>query len=148
LSQAYVLDTSTLLHLIRGNELGQQLDSSFGLRAAMHRHAISIVTHGELQVLAERNDWGEQKRSALATALDNLVTINIDSEPLVRAYVQVEEACRKVPGGERKMGQNDMWIAATALLCGLPIITTDGDFRHLNGRLITVNWVNPKLGKA
>jgi predicted nucleic acid-binding protein len=114
----------------------------------MHRHAISIVTHGELQVLAERNDWGEQKRSALATALDNLVTINIDSEPLVRAYVQVEEACRKVPGGERKMGQNDMWIAATALLCGLPIITTDGDFRHLNGRLITVNWVNPKLGKA
>jgi predicted nucleic acid-binding protein len=46
------------------------------------------------------------------------------------------------------MGQNDMWIAATALLCGMPIITTDGDFRHLNERLITVNWVDPKLGKA
>jgi predicted nucleic acid-binding protein len=148
LSKAYVLDTSTLLNLIRGNELGLQIDAAYGLRAAMHRHAISIVTHGELLVLAERNNWGEAKRSALDLALDNLVTINIDSAPLVQAYVQVEEACRNIPGGERKMGQNDMWIAATALLCGMPIITTDGDFRHLNERLITVNWVDPKLGKA
>ena len=65
----------------------------------------------------------------------------------MQAYVRVEEACRNVPGGERKMGQNDMWIAATALLCDLPIITTDEDFSHLNGSLISVHWVDPKLGK-
>lgn len=147
LSQTYVLDTSTLLNLIRGKELGQQIDSAFGLRTAMYRHTISIVTHGEMKVLAERNNWGEQKRDALAVALDSLVTINIDSEPLVEAYVRVEKACRNAPGSERKMGQNDMWIAATALLCDLPIITTDDDFNHLNGRLITVHWVDPTLGK-
>ena len=148
MNQSYVLDTSALLNLLRGKELGRQIDRAFGLRDAMYRHTISIVTHGELKVLAERNGWGEEKRSALAAALDNLVTVNIESEPLVDAYVRVEEGCRTAVGGARKMGQNDMWIAATALLCGLPIITTDHDLNHLNGRLITVHWVDPKAGET
>ena len=147
MNQAYVLDTSTLLNLIRGKELGQQIDAAFGLRTAMYRHTISIVTHGEMRVLAERNKWGAQKRDALDIALDSLVTVNIDSEPLVEAYVPIEEACRNAPLNPRTMGQNDMWIAATALPCDLPIITTDDDFNHLNGRLITVHWVDPTLGK-
>jgi predicted nucleic acid-binding protein len=148
LSQTYVLDTSTVLNLIRGKELGKQIDTAFGLTRAMHRHTISIVTHGELTVLAERNNWGEAKQNAVSAALDNLVTINIDSEALIDAYVRIEQACRNVAGGERKMGQNDMWIAATALVSGLPLITTDKDFNHLHGRVITVHWINPKLGNA
>jgi len=38
-----------------------------------------------------------------------------------------------------------MWIAATALVTGLPLITTDKDFNHLGQVLIQVHWVNPKL---
>jgi predicted nucleic acid-binding protein len=114
----------------------------------MYRHTVSIVTHGELKVLAERNGWGQEKREALTKALYNLVTVNIGGEPLVDAYVRVEEACRKTQGSERIMGQNDMWIAATALLCGMPLITTDKDFKHLHGRLISVCWVDPDLGKS
>jgi predicted nucleic acid-binding protein len=148
LNQSYVIDTSVLLNLIRGKELGQQIDSAYGLRTAMYRHTISIVTHGELKVLAERNSWGPEKRKALSTASDNVVTVNLSGEPLIDAYVRIEEACRKAQGGERKMSHNDMWIAATALLCGLPIITTDDDFNHLHGRLISVCWVDPKLGKS
>jgi hypothetical protein len=45
LSQTYVLDTSALLNLIRGKELGEQIDRAFGLRSAMYRHTISIETH-------------------------------------------------------------------------------------------------------
>jgi tRNA(fMet)-specific endonuclease VapC len=148
LSQTYVLDTSTVLNLIRGKDLGKQIDAAYGLVVSMHRQTISIVTHGELKTLAKRRYWGPAKQQALAAALGNLVTINIDSDPLVDAYVRVEEACRSTPGGERKMGQNDMWIAATALLSGLPLITTDKDFNHLNGRVITVHWVDPTLGTS
>ena len=148
MNQAYVLDTSALLNLIRGKELGQQIDAAFGLRTAMYRHTISIVTHGEMKVLSERNNWGDEKKQTLSTALNNLVTVNIDCEPLVEAYVRVEEACRNTPGSDRIMGQNDMWIAATALFCELPIITTDDDFNHLHGRLITVHWVDPSIGKS
>jgi predicted nucleic acid-binding protein len=108
LSQSYVLDTSVLLHLIRGKELGEQIDRAFGLRSAIHRHVISIVTHGELWALAGRNRWGDEKRNVLNTTLANVVSLNIDSELLVRAYVRVEEACRTTSGGEQKMGNNDM----------------------------------------
>lgn len=106
----------------------------------MRLHTISIVTHGELKVLAERNEWGAEKRRVLDVALDNLVTVNIESKALVEAYVQVERACRGVIGGSRTLGQNDMWIASTALLCGLPLITTDKDFLPLHERLISDHW--------
>jgi tRNA(fMet)-specific endonuclease VapC len=145
LNQTYVLDTSALLNLIRGKDLGQQIDQAFGLRGTTYRHTISIVTHGELKVLAERNNWGGPKRDALSTALDQLITVNLDTQAIIDAYVRVADACRNAPGGERKMGQNDMWIAATALVCGLPIITTDEDFNHLHQTLITVYWVDPHV---
>ena len=148
MSQSYVLDTSALLNLIRGKELGQQIDQAFGLRSAMHRHVVSIVTHGELRALAQRNSWGNEKLGVLDTALANVITLNIDSDPLVQAYVRVEEACRTFPGGEQKMGHNDMWIAATSLLTGFPLITTDKDFNHLNGRLIQVHWIDPGQGRT
>jgi hypothetical protein len=57
MSQTYVLDPSTVLNLIRGKELGWQIDTAFGLRASTDRQSISIVTHGELRALAERNNW-------------------------------------------------------------------------------------------
>ncbi len=31
------------------------------------------------------------------------------------------------------MGKNDLWIAATAYVTGASLMTTDGDFDHLNG---------------
>jgi hypothetical protein len=77
LNQSYVLDTGVLLNLVRGKELGSRIDRQFGLSRSMRLHTISIVTHGELKVLGERNEWGPEKRSVLAVALDNLVTVNI-----------------------------------------------------------------------
>jgi predicted nucleic acid-binding protein len=148
MSQSYVLDTSVLLNLIRGHDLGKSIDRAFGLRAAFHRHIVSIVSHGELRVLAARNQWGEQKLGALLLALQEVVTVNVDSRAMVDAYVRVEENCRNAPGGERKMGQNDMWIGATALHTGLPLITTDKDFNHLDDRLIQVHWIDPKSGQS
>lgn len=144
MSQSYVLDTSILLNLIRGKELGESIDAAYGLRAALYRHTISIVSHGELRVLAQRKQWGEKKSEALTLALAELVTVNLDSSAIIDAYVRVEERCRTAVGGENKMGQNDMWIAATSVCTGLPLITTDKDFNHLDGTLIKVYWVDPR----
>jgi tRNA(fMet)-specific endonuclease VapC len=148
LSQSYVLDTSVLLNLIRGKELGQQIDQAFGLRTSLNRHTISIVTHGEMHVLAGRNNWGENKKTVLDHALSEVVTLNIDGNAIVEAYVRIEAACRRAPSGEKKMGHNDMWIAATALLTGHPLITTDKDFNHLGGSLLQIHWVNPDIRKS
>ena len=47
------------------------------------------------------------------------------------------------PEGARNMGKNDIWIAATALHTGLPLLTTDEDFRFLDGVLLQVFWIDP-----
>jgi predicted nucleic acid-binding protein len=38
----------------------------------------------------------------------------------------------------RKMGKNDLWIAATASLLNASLITTDADFDHLNDVFLNV----------
>lgn len=111
MKQSYVLDTGVLLNLVRGKELGTRIDREFALTSSMRLHTVSIVTHGELKVLAERNDWGAEKRNALAVALDNLVTVNIESEALVeRTYRWTE------PAGIRAAAAGSLGKT----ICGLP----------------------------
>lgn len=38
----------------------------------------------------------------------------------------------------RNMGKNDLWVAATTLVTNATLITTDGDFDHLNPKIIPV----------
>jgi len=42
------------------------------------------------------------------------------------------------------MGENDIWIAATAKVTGAVLLTTDKDFDHLHGKYLTRIWIDPK----
>ena len=42
----------------------------------------------------------------------------------------------------RNMGKNDLWIASTATLLGLELVTTDADFAHLNKVFLEVRQIN------
>jgi tRNA(fMet)-specific endonuclease VapC len=139
-SQSYVLDTSVLLFLLRGREVGDLIDRTYGLRASFYLHSISIVTHAELWVLVERNGWGERQQAVVERALSEFVTVDVAGAAIVEAYRKVEAASHG-----RTMGKNDIWVAATAMIAGLPLITTDTDFQHLDGKLLMVKYVNPKL---
>jgi len=55
-----LLDTSVLLHLARNKELGQELTRQFELDHSDHRPLISVVTVGEIMVLADRGNFGER----------------------------------------------------------------------------------------
>ena len=143
MSQSYVLDTSALLPLLRGKELGELIDRTFGLRAALYMHTLSIVTHAELWVLVERNGWGDEKKAAVEKALQEFVTVDVAGSQIVSAYRKVEAASVGVT-----MGKNDIWIAATSIITGLPIITTDKDFTHLSGKLLEVHYVAPALARV
>lgn len=106
MSGSYVLDTSVLLHLIRGKALGIEIDEAFGLTTSMHRQVVSIVTQAELWVMAERRNWGAAKRNALQNALDNLVVLSIEGHDFVQAYVSIsraEFAAEKVLGTWERM---------------------------------------------
>jgi len=41
------------------------------------------------------------------------------------------------------MGQNDMWIAATAHVLGCELVTTDKDFDHLHEAKVRCRWIDP-----
>jgi tRNA(fMet)-specific endonuclease VapC len=45
----------------------------------------------------------------------------------------------------RNMGKNDLWIAATASLLGLKLVTTDADFSHLHQVFIEAQVLKPEV---
>jgi tRNA(fMet)-specific endonuclease VapC len=141
-AKPYLLDTSVLLHLIRGGELGRYIRSTFKLDDAAYRPLVSIVTHGEIWALASRNRWGADKRAALRLMLDNLVTIDLNDDAILAAYVETDAAARAAPGGARNLGDNDLWIAATARAADAVLLTTDRDFIFLHPDHCFVQYIN------
>jgi predicted nucleic acid-binding protein len=136
-----LLDTNVILALVRANDLGQDIDKRFGLTTATQRPFASIVSLGEVHVLARRNGWGEKKLAALENALDNLVVVDINHPSVIEAYVTLDLVSQNHSEGARNMGKNDLWIAACAKAAGAWLLTTDKDFSHLipdhlNGEVI------------
>jgi predicted nucleic acid-binding protein len=139
-SAVYLLDTNVVLQLLRGKVLGRYLASTFGLLNTVNRPLISIVTHGELGVIADRNKWGAQKLRALQSALDNLVTIDLNDRSVLQAYVSVQRFSQLVG---RELNANDAWIVACAKAADALLLTTDGDFKHLKPPDWQVHCVDP-----
>ncbi len=139
----YLLDTNILLALVRGGDFGRAIDARFGLQAASTRPLVSIVTHGEIKVMARRNGWGAAKLAALERALDQVVTVDINHPRVIDAYVEVDLYSQQHPEGARNMGKNDLWIAACAHAADAVLLTTDADFGHIPDQLVTVQIITP-----
>ncbi len=84
--------------------------------------------------------------------LDNLVTIDLNSEEVLSAYVEVQQTSRQALGGSRELNANDAWIAACAKAGDATLVTTDKDFSHLRAPDWPVQFCDPapflKPGKA
>jgi predicted nucleic acid-binding protein len=138
----YLLDTNIILQLVRANEFGKYLARSFGLLDLVYRPLVSIVTHGELWAIADRNNWGQPKLATLSNALNHLVTVDLNHENILQSYVQVSRVCRNHQGGARALSDNDLWIAATARAADAVLLTTDKDFLPLQGRCCSLHFIN------
>lgn len=141
-ARPYLLDTSVLLHLIRGRDLGRYIKTTFQLENTVYRPLVSIVTHGEIRALAERNGWRHDKRTALTEMLDHLVTIDLNNEAILDAYVEMDNACRSVSRGARNLGDNDLWIASTTRAADAVLLTTDQDFLHFHPNHCFVQYID------
>jgi tRNA(fMet)-specific endonuclease VapC len=141
----YLLDTNILIDLIRGNALGQYLDKTYGLTAGENPFILCIVTVGEMYALSAKFKWGAAKKAALASLLAQFVWTDISDPAVLQAYGDIDAASEAVG---RKMGKNDVWIAATAQVTNTTILTTDPDFDHLHGAWVDREGVDPtsKLG--
>jgi tRNA(fMet)-specific endonuclease VapC len=147
-STLYLFDTSVLLALLRGKQLGNYLNQTFRLSEVINRPIISIVSHGEIWALAQRNSWGDRKVAALKEMLDDLVTLDLSDPAIIKNYVAVDQKNVSHPSGSRSLSDNDKWIAATAAAAEALLLTTDKDFLHLHPDVCRVQYVDAssKLG--
>jgi tRNA(fMet)-specific endonuclease VapC len=124
-----LLDTNIIIHLIRDDDVARRVDAAFQIRHRADSPLISIVTVGECLSFAQRRKWGSAKVETLEALLRELVVVSIDSKNVLDRYAEFHSWTRSIG---RTLGDNDLWIAATASAAAAHLITTDGDFDPLH----------------
>jgi tRNA(fMet)-specific endonuclease VapC len=136
----YLLDTNVVVALVRNNDLGSYLDSTYRLTAGIQPFYVSVVLLGEVRALALKFGWAAARQASLVSLLALFTPLDISYEDVLQAYADID-AHSEAHG--RTMGKNDLWMAATARAFDLTLLTTDTDFDHLHGAWIDLEWVDP-----
>lgn len=135
-----LLDTNIILHLARHDALSVWLAAEYTLNGNKPAPLISVVTDGELRALALAFGWGAARHQVLTNLVAALTVVPLDYPGLLDAYARLDVASQR---HGRKMGQNDLWIAATAHVTGATLLTTDKDFDSLHGLFLQRDWIDP-----
>ncbi len=131
----YLLDTNIVLQGIRAGEEWAVVRRRLGLDQSAN--FISVVTLGELWSLSLQNDWGTRRIAEMEKLLPEFVVTDINIETIIHRYAEIDAFSqgklndRPLGTTSRNMGKNDLWIAATASVLQLTLLTTDHDFDHL-----------------
>ena len=131
----YLLDTNILLYYLRQDHLWDKIQNRFDLKNGIN--AISIINIGELWSIALRNQWGERRLKQLENISNEFTVIDLNIESIIKRYGEIDAFSqgklknRPLSTSARNMGKNDLWIAATASVLNLTLITSDQDFNHL-----------------
>jgi predicted nucleic acid-binding protein len=121
--QRGLLDTSIFI----ASETGRPLDGD----ALPQEAAISPVTVAELHagVLAAEDLDVRARRLATLESIADIEQIPID-DAVARSWALLRVHLAK---SKRRLNVNDLWIAATALAHGIPVVTQDEDFGAVDG---------------
>jgi len=162
----YVLDTNILLTYLRKNKYSKYIDKTYAPLSIESTPILSVVSIGEIQSIAIQNKWGIKKLESLQTLLNKFVIANINVESIITRYAEIDAFSQgKLEGdpqprspifpfstmetkplntSSRNMVKNDLWIAATAFILKVKLLTTDNDFKHLDNQFIELEMVNFK----
>ena len=104
--------------------------------------------------MAEKSGWGHGKRDKLDEVLANLPVLDLNKPDILHAYASIDAWTHgksaptpketPPPKPARPMGQNDMWIAATAHASNFALLSSDKDFQHLSGVWLQFEYVEPR----
>ena len=139
-----LFDTNVLIHLIRDDALARAISARFELQARPERPLISVITVGESLAFAKKLAWGHKKVDKLNSLLRELVIVDVNSKPVLSRYADIDSHLSRAG---RPIGQNDMWIGATASAVGAHLLTTDKDFDALDPDFVSRTWIDPAGGE-
>ena len=141
---AYLLDTGIVLLATRQSAASKVIDAQFGLSASSFRPAICEVSVGELLAFANANHWGQPRKAILMDRLKNSLIVPISHPGVHQRWADTQT---RLQGAGVSVGQNDVWIAATASVTGLTVLSADKDFAKLRALgLVQATVVDPKTG--
>lgn len=89
----FVLDTNILLAYIRQSPQYLAAESKLSLTADDAQLIVSVVTIGEIRVLAQRRDWGQKKIEQLNSFIEQalfVVDVSSGAPELLDAYVEID----------------------------------------------------------
>lgn len=144
-----VIDTCVFIHVVRDTITGRKCLDEIEKYDPAANIIISVVTKSELESFIVQNNWSNPKIEKLNKILGEITYIDISSadQLLIDSYKKIDAFSKRkfedksgnlLKGSAKKMGKNDLWIAATAYSLDIPLITTDSDFDHLNETLMNV----------
>ena len=132
---SFLLDSTTVSFLM---ERRPEVVARMAGMGERDRVAICTIARGEILYGLERMPPGRRRRENETAAAELFETIPCDDLPetVADAYARIKyEAERK----GTQLGENDLWIAATALTRGATVVTSDTDFGRVRG-LDTQDW--------
>jgi len=143
----YLLDSNIVIIYSRDNAIADRIESKYKLFSQDHQLAISTISLGEINATIKKLNLGEKRRNKIKEILDGINEFGINFEEVIDrygdidAYSQGKLKTRKGKFSSRNMGKNDIWIAATASVFELKLITTDKDFDHLDGIYLDLEYI-------
>jgi predicted nucleic acid-binding protein len=127
----YLFDSNILFMLERSETFLSYFKAHFG-EVESPTHYITYITLGELKSMAHRNRWSNARKDEFFAMVAKFQFVLLESEEGASAYSEVEAYSQnrhpkfKAPDGQaRKMGKNDIWIAAAAKLKKMTLVTAD-----------------------
>ena len=123
---AIVIDTDVLSYLFKQDTRGElyrpHIEGNFGV--------LSFMTVAELDFWADSHEWGARRRTELARFMQPFTVIDSDRQ-LCRTWAQIRN---KIARAGYHIESADCWVAATALLHGIPLVTHNReDFIRVSG---------------
>ena len=146
----YVLDTNIVLGLLKRAPYARYVLDAYQPFSAPNISIQSIVTLAELEAMGFRRQWGTPRLEKLNQLLRKIPLQDINHPAIIRQYVEIDayrhngHPDQKLPQGQSafSMGDNDIWIAATAAALKASLLTTDKDFLPLHGVFLDVVWID------
>jgi len=128
-----VVDTCVLSYLFNGHSLAEDYRTHLEGNTA----SISFMTLAELHYGTLKDNWGERRRAQLMTYVARDYVIYPFNRALCLQWAVVRDSTRRIG---RQIKVADSWIAATAILYGIPLVTNNrSDFEVLEPDLALIS---------
>lgn len=144
----YLLDTNIIIIYSRESAIAKRIEEQFHLFDENNSLAVSIVTLGELDALSKKLNLGEKRKDKINQILSRIAQVGINHKEVISRYGDMDAFSqgkfknKKEGFTSRNMGKNDIWIAATASVYNLTLVTTDKDFDHLSEEYLSLEKID------